>query len=73
MQIKCCSFFNFMLFIVYFGKKKAHASSICKLFLFPKSNNPLKVATPKGSNPQRLPIPKVMKVTTIRTLRYQLS
>ena len=39
MQIKCCSFFNFM-FIVYFGKKKAHASSICKLFLFPKSNNP---------------------------------
>ena len=66
-------FFKFYVVHCLFWKKKAHASSICKLFLFPKSNNPLKVATPKGSNLQRLPIPKVMKVTTIRTLRYQLS
>ena len=35
MQIKCCSFFNFMLFIFHLGKK-ARASSICKRFLFPQ-------------------------------------
>ena len=35
MQIKCCSFFDFMLFIFYLGKK-ARASSICKRFLFPQ-------------------------------------
>ena len=56
-QIKCCSFFNFMSFIFYFGKK-ARASSICKRFLFPDS-----------SEPQRLLIPKVTRVATIGTLR----
>ena len=29
-------------------KKKTHASSICKRFLFPESNDPPKVTTPKG-------------------------
>ena len=47
MQIECCSFLNFMSFIFYFGKK-APASSICKRFLFPESNDPPKVATSKG-------------------------
>ena len=60
MQIKCCSLFNFMLFIFYFGKK-AHASSICKRFLFPESNDP-----------QMLLIPKVTRVATIGTKLQKL-
>ena len=38
-----------MLFIFYFGKK-ARASSIRKQFVFPESNDPPKVATPKAAN-----------------------
>ena len=64
MQIKCCYFSNFMLFISYFGKK-ARASSICKRFLFPESNH-----ARKYSDHQRLLIPKVTRVATIGTLRY---
>ena len=38
--------FNFVVRLNF--EKKTHASSICKQFLFPKSNDPPKVATPKG-------------------------
>ena len=49
-----------MLFIFYLGKK-ARASSICKRFLFPESNDP-----------QMLLIPKVMRVATIGTKLQKL-
>ena len=41
-QILCCSFF--------ISEKKARASSICKRFLFPESNEPPKVAPWKAAN-----------------------
>ena len=50
MQIKCCSFLNFMFFILYFGKK-ARASSICKRFVFPETSDPPKVTTPLKERP----------------------
>ena len=43
MQIKC-SFFNFMLFIVYFGKKKLTPALFVNYFCSPK------VTTPKAAN-----------------------
>ena len=43
---KMLFFFNFMSFI-FISEKKVHTSSICKPFLFPKSNDPPKVITPR--------------------------
>ena len=48
---------NVVLFSLYvrlnFGKKKNHASGICKRFLFPESNDPPKITTPLKLRPPK--------------------
>lgn len=62
MQTKCCSFYNFTLFLFFYFEKKLAPALLVNFF--PESNDPPKVATPKG-----LLILKVTWVASMGTLR----